>query len=518
MDRKPPRRITSIDGFIPTRKLSSKSISRVSLQRPDGRASVVPAVQRTQRPTALPTHKGQPTTDKATKPKSKKKLLKRAAMVMAVLVLVGGLFGLRLFANLSHAFHGNLFSDAKALVSTEKLKGEDQGRVNILLAGNSADDPGHDGAQLTDSIMILSLDTNNHTAMMLSIPRDTWVPIPSMGHQKINAANTVSDFSQAGYPSGGMGQLEQIISTNMGIPIQYYALINYTAFKDAVNAVGGIAVNIQSPDPRGLFDPNIEISDGGPLKMPNGNNSLNGQQALNLARARGDSYYSYGFPQSDFDRTEHQRQMLVALGVKSKTAGVVANPIKVNKLFAAIGKNVKTDLSFANVLRLNQLTKDIDLAHIKSLTIANDGDTELLTNYTAADGQAALIPVAGLDSFNRIEQYYQQLTSNNPVVKEGSTAVVLNGGDTTGLAHTTEQKLQSQGYNVLGIGTAGHTYSHSMIIDLSHGKMPNSLQALKKLAPTGTPVVTSAGSGQSAEANGYTADFVIVLGQNWPTN
>jgi LCP family protein required for cell wall assembly len=366
--------------------------------------------------------------------------------------------------------------------------------------------------------MILSLDTKNHTAMMISIPRDTWVPIPGMGHQKINAANTVSDFSQSGYPQGGMGQLEQVISKNMGIPINYYALINYTAFKDAVNAVGGINVNIQSPDPRGLFDPNIERHDGGPLKMPNGNNNLNGQQALNLARARGDSYYSYGFPQSDFNRTEHQRQMLLALGVKAKTAGVIANPIKINKLFEAIGKNVKTDLSFANVLRINQLTKDMDLGHIKSLTIANDGATPLLTNYTAADGQAALAPVAGLDSFNRIQQYYQQLTSNNPVVKEGPTAVVLNGGNTTGLAHATELKLQSKGYNVLGIATAGHTYQKTMIIDLSHGKMPNSLAALKKMAPSDTPVVSSVTTGQSAEANGYTADFVIVLGQHGPSN
>ena len=71
---------------------------------------------------------------------------------------------------------------------------------------------------------------------------------------------------------------------------------------------------------------------------------------------------------------------------------------------------------------------------------------------------------------------------------------------------------------MLGIATAGHTYQKTMIIDLSHGKMPNSLAALKKMAPSDTPVVSSVTTGQSAEANGYTADFVIVLGQNWPSN
>jgi len=69
---------------------------------------------------------------------------------------------------------------------------------------------------LTDSILILSLNTNTHTAFLISIPRDLWVYVPGLkSWQKINAANDVSGFSQAGYPSGGMGQLEQIIQTNL---------------------------------------------------------------------------------------------------------------------------------------------------------------------------------------------------------------------------------------------------------------------------------------------------------------
>lgn len=532
MDRKPSRRRpSSIDGFVPLKHLRPRTINRASLPLLGSQPGVAPPqVQRprlvnspaTPQPSLPP--QMAPKVAAKDKPKKEKKpskhrRLKKVGIVFAILALIGGLYGWKLMASLGKAFHGNLFSDAKALVTTQKLKGEDEGRVNILLAGNSADDPGHDGAQLTDSIMILSLDTKAHTAMMLSIPRDTWVPIPGMGHQKINAANTVDDFKKDGFPDGGMGQLESVIKQNFGIPVHYYALINYSAFRDTVNAVDGITVNIKSPDSRGLYDPNILPREGGPLKMPNGPVNLNGQQALNLARSRGDSYYSYGFPQSDFDRTQHQRQMLVALGEKATTSGVIANPIKVSSLFSAVGKNVKSDLSLANVLRLNQLTKDINLQNIRSLTIAGDGDTELLTNYTAADGQMALVPVAGIDSFNRIQQYYKQLTSNNPVVKEGPTVVVLNGGDVTGLAHKTELALQAKGYNVVGIATAGHKYDKSMIIDLSNGKNPNSLKALKQLAPANSPVATSVSTnGQASEARDYTADFVLVLGSNWPAN
>lgn len=532
MDKKPPRRPgrpTSIDGFIPSNRLSPRPLNRAAFGRSAEPTSKKPTSLHVQQPhlggtttplsplTTLPSTGPRRPNIKNTARRHKKHHWRRIGLSAgALLVLVGSFYGWRLLANLNKAFHGNIFSDAKALVSTHKLKGEDQGRVNILLAGNSADDPGHAGAQLTDSIMVLSIDTKKHTAFMLSIPRDTWVAIPTLGHQKINAANTVTSFHQSGYPDGGMGQLEQIISQDMGIPVQYYALINYNALKEAVDAVNGITVTINSPDPRGLYDSNIERSDGGPLKLPNGPVNLNGQQALNLARARGDGYTTYGFPRSDFDRTEHQRQMMVALGQKASTAGVLANPIKMNQLFSAIGKNVQSDMGFADVLRLSQLGKTISINNVQSLSIGNDGDKQLLVSYTAPNGQSALAPAAGLDSFGAIQQYYQRLTSDNPVVKESPSVVVLNGGKIDGLAYREEQALQDKGYNVVGIASAGQTYGSSMIIDQTKGKKPNSLKYLQSIAPKGTVVASSGQSGEAYEAQGYTSDFVIVMGQNWP--
>src|SRR5665213_333522 len=111
--------------------------------------------------------------------------LKRAIITIAVVLLViGGWVGGKLIYNTHKLFGGNIFS----VLTTSKLKGEDVGRVNILLAGNSADDPGHSGASLTDSIMLVSIDTKAHKAFLLSIPRDLWVHIPGDGHEKINDA------------------------------------------------------------------------------------------------------------------------------------------------------------------------------------------------------------------------------------------------------------------------------------------------------------------------------------------
>lgn len=353
---------------------------------------------------------------------TKRKVITSALIIMLICFSLSGWYGSRLIGNMDKVLHGNVFSDAHAFFSNTKLKGENQGRVNILLAGDSTDDPNHGGAQLTDSIMVVSINTKTRTGFMLSIPRDLWVYIPGWSHQKINAANDIQNFSKMGYPKGGMGQLEQIIHNDLGIPIDYYALINYAAFKDAVNSVGGITINIQSPDPRGLFDPNISKEDGGPLKLPNGKVTLNGQTALNLARARGDpcscGQYAYGFPQSDYNRTQHQRQMLKALMQKAQSVGVLANPIKISGLFNSFGNNILTDLNLQDILRLIQITKGMNVSNLRPLAISDSGPNALLTNYTAPDGEEALIPKAGVDNFSKIQQFYKQLSSNNPKIQK----------------------------------------------------------------------------------------------------
>ena len=340
--------------------------------------------------------------------KSWKSRIKRIFIVLLVLGFLAGAFvGVKLAINASKAFDGNLFG----LLQNDKLKGEDQGRVNILLAGNSADDPGHAGADLTDSLLLLSIDTDNKRAFMMSIPRDLYVDIPDNGYAKINevyADGKESGFSEAGYPDGGMGLLEKVVGQNFGIDIHYYALINYTAFREAVNAVGGIDVNIQSDDPRGLYDAMIAKADGGPLRLKNGPQTLDGQTALNLARARG-SGINYGFAQSDYTRSEHQRMMLVALKEKAASAGVVSNPVKLSSLLDSFGNNVTTDFQTSEVRRLYDLSKEIPSASITSVGLNDVEGKSLLASYRTRSGQSALVPKAGVDDYSEIQAYLTKL-------------------------------------------------------------------------------------------------------------
>jgi len=442
----------------------------------------------------------------------KKITLKRVVVSLAILVLlVGGWVGGTFLYNAHKLFGGSILG----VLHTTKLKGENVGRVNILLAGNSADDVGHDGAQLTDSIMLLSIDTKNNKAFMLSIPRDLWVQIGDQGHAKINAAYVYGEedkFSASDYPTGGMGQLEQVVEENLSIPINYYALVDYNAFREAVNSVGGIEVNIASSDPRGIYDPSIDYSTGGPLvpKLSNGVHHLNGQQALDLARARGDSYNSYGFAGSDFDRTQHQREMLIALKSKAVSAGVLANPAKLTSLSNAIGNNVKTDLTFSEVRRLIDLIKPISGSNIQSLSLNKADGKNLLTSYAAPGGQSALAPAAGLDDFSDIQAFLQRHTSNDPVVQENATVAVLNGTSTSGLASKKRTTIKAKNINVTEVGDAKAGQTTTTIIDTTGGKKPATLKVLEQLF--GMHVSTA-----NPYAGTYTADFIIVLGNDQAT-
>jgi polyisoprenyl-teichoic acid--peptidoglycan teichoic acid transferase len=283
---------------------------------------------------------------------------------------------------------GNLFD----LLGSGSLKGSDRGRVNVLLVGYSVDDPGHPGASLTDSIILLSMSTASKTGYMLSIPRDLYVKIPGNGYAKINET----------YNDGGLPLLEQVVTSAFQIPIDYYALINYASVRDTVSALGGISVNIASKDPRGLYDPNISPADGGPLKLSNGLQTLDGQTALNLTRARGDAYDSYGFAQADFDRTQHQRQVLT--GIKDNLNWtLILNPRKNSRILNAAADNIKTDVQASEARPLFGLFNSIPSASLQSLSLREFNGHNYLTSYTTAYGQSALIPAAGLSDYSEID-------------------------------------------------------------------------------------------------------------------
>jgi LCP family protein required for cell wall assembly len=444
---------------------------------------------------------------------TKKQKRRRITLIVLLLIfLFGGFMGWKFLRNTGKIFDGNILG----FFDNTKLKGEDQGRVNILLAGTSEGDPGHQGADLTDSIMIASLDTKNNTAFTVSIPRDTWVNYGmacSSGYAgKINVVYQCGNdnkFEESGYPDGGMGLLEKIISQNFGIPIHYYAKINYKAFEQAVKSVGGIDITLKTDSPYGIMDRIFDWECNYQcykVKYPNGKLHLNGEQALDLARARGDytGYPTYGTG-GDFGRTNRQRDMLVALKDKILSANTLFNPAKISGLLDAAGNNVKTDFKTNELRRLYDLSKKYDNGKIKSIDLSSE-DVNLVTT-DMYQGQSIVLPVAGLNDFSQIKAYFKRLTSNDPVVREDAKVVVLNGSGVSGLAQKRADELTAKNLKVISVAN-GKERSNTIIVDKTKGTKPATASLLKKLLTASA----STDTGQYADAANYKADFVVIIG------
>ena len=437
---------------------------------------------------------------RAGRKKSKGKTL---AKVFGVLLLVGLLaFGLRFYRDIAQITGNNNPLSLLGVFNPADLKNEN-GRVNVLVAGNSADDVGHNGGELTDSIMVLSVDTKKNTAMMLSIPRDLWVSLPGEGHMKINSV----------YPLEGMSGLKGVIEDDLGLPIHYTALVNYSAFRDLVDAVGGITITIKSDNPKGIYDSSLDYTSRtccALAKYPNGPVELDGKKALNLARARGEGYGSYGFTQADFTRTEHQRQMLLAIKAKASDPAVIANPFKVSNLFSAVAGNVKTDLQISEIQTLYYYSKKVDPTKIDSynLNTLKGENTTMLANYTSPNGQSALIPAAGLDDYTAIAAQIRRTFSATALTKEAASVMVLNSTPYVGLASLQTNKLLEKGLDVAGKGNFATVQDATTIIDNSAGKKPATLEYLKKTYSA--TVVTD-----TVTATRYPdADFILILGKS----
>jgi len=439
---------------------------------------------------------------KERRPRSGKRIAKRTGLIMSlVLVVVAGFLAFKFYRDIAKLTgNNNPFSLLGAFHPVE-LKNQN-GRVNILVAANSADDVGHGGANLTDSIMVLSVDTKHNTALMLSIPRDLWVMKPDGSHGKINSI----------FPDDGMDGLRDVVQDTLGFTIDYDALVNYGAFHDLVDAVGGITITINSDDPRGIYDPSLDWTSKhccALAKYPNGPVILDGKQALNLARARGDAYGSYGYAQSDFTRTMYQRKMLMAIKDKASQKSVIANPFKVAAIVDAVGNNVKTDLQVAEIETLYTYMKKINDNDIASYNIntLKSQTTTMLQNYTTPDGQSALIPAAGVDDYTAIQTQLKKVLSADKVAREAAMVVVLNATDTTGLALRQAGKLEKKGMDVM-TADAPANQATSTLIDNSGGDMPNTLAYLKKTY--GATVVTN----KSLTAGYPGADFILIVGQS----
>lgn len=294
-----------------------------------------------------------------------------------------------------------------ALLKAETLDGESTGVVNVLIAGNSADDGDHGGAQLTDSIMVASYNLSEKRLSLVSIPRDLFVAYDG-SYMKINAV----------YIYGGMDGLESVVEQVVGMTINHHVLINYAAFKEMIDAVGGIDITIEADDTRGIYDPMIGFS------IANGVQHLTGEQALLLARCRNDPTYdgrvAYGLSGGDFDRAENQRKIALALIAKVKSSSIFSNISTLKSLIESLADNVQTNMTAGQLRRLYDLSQQVTAND--TVTIRGTDENLLLANYTDATYGSTLIPQAGIGNYTAIQEYVTSVIAPKSTASTSDTS------------------------------------------------------------------------------------------------
>src|SRR3972149_489997 len=240
--------------------------------------------------------------------------------------------------------------------------------VNIILMGSDRR-PDRAGWR-TDVLILVSIDPQIPSLTMLSIPRDLWVYVPNWQWTRVNLADGHGE--QTGFPGGGPGLLKQTIQYNLGIPVQYYARVDFSGFKTLIDAVGGVDVIADCP----LYDIFPDVPDGqtdilsgealtsvptGTIDLPAaGVYHLDGKQALWYARSRKTT--------SDFDRSRRQHRVLRGVWNAIQQQGLAG---QLPALWDSLNQTVQTDLTLNDAIYLAQAGTQLDPVHMRSRFLDN---------------------------------------------------------------------------------------------------------------------------------------------------
>ena len=436
---------------------------------------------------------------------------KRPALVLLTLIIAGGLFmGVKFYITERHLFRGGGGAPALASnIDVNNLRGEGDGRINILILGNGG--PEHqEGPDLTDTIMIASIDPINNQVSLLSLPRDLWVKIPGDGSHKINEAyyygkQNSKSKNLVDQDKNGVDWADKTLEPILGIPIHYHVVVDFAAFRQTIDAVGGVDVNV--PKDLSVYD---VLWDEGTrrsyvLDIKPGQQHFSGILALLYARSR------YTSARGDFDRAERQRLLLTALKDKVLSVGTFSNPVRVSSLLSSLGNNVYTDFSLNDIKRLNEIISKIPSSNISSLDLVTPPHDLLMT--ANLNGLSIVQPKAGLFSYGALGSYIRNALRDGLLIKENSPVAIYNATSITGLATKEADLLKSYGYNVTTVASLPKATdpAKSVLVDLSGGadkytrhylEQRLALVAVNKL-PADTGITPPSGT-----------KFVIILGKD----
>jgi LCP family protein required for cell wall assembly len=385
-------------------------------------------------------------------------------------------------------------------VTAPEWNGSD--RVTVLLMGlDYRDWLANEGAPRTDSMMLLTLDPVARTAGMLSIPRDLWVDIPGFEHNRINTAYSQGEGFNV--PGGGPGLAMRTVENLLGVPVQYYVVLDFYAFERLVDEVGGVNI---------LVTQDVKIS-------PLGRESrllwegeavwLDGADTLAYARAR----KTEG---GDFDRAKRQQQ--VALALRDTILNLNNVPTLLTKapvLYQELSTGIRTNLSLDQMISLGMMALQIPMENIQKGVIS---PPENVTLETMPDGAQVLKPIP-----EKIRELRDRIFTNTSAVGpsvsaedlgegariEAARISVRNGSGTEGLATQTAEYFKTQGLNVVEVGNADRLDYDKSILMVQNATYPYAVRLLASMLNLSQSQILYPVTSDPE------VDVIVVLGYDW---
>ena len=373
-------------------------------------------------------------------------------------------------------------------------------RISFLLLGvdQRCDE---DGPTHTDSMMLATVDPVSLSASILSLPRDLWVEIPGFGVDRINQAYYMGQVHE--YPGGGQALARETVEAAIGVEIDYYIAIDFNAFIEFVDHIGGIKMDV----PETIDDTDYPDSCYGydPFYIEAGTQQLDGATALKYARTRA----TFG---GDVDRAGRQQAVMMAAREQVMQLDMIPQLItQAPQMWQTLQDNVRTNLSLDEIIQLALLTQKIPGESIRTAVI----DYDYVYNETTPDGRQVLVPVR--EEIRKLrDELFAPPPIPTPVIEnlptltadEDARVAVYNGTPVFGLAAATQEYLLANDINVTQIGNADSaTYRTTQIID--YGSHPNTTFQLVQLMGI-PPLNISSGSNPDGDY-----DILLILGEDW---
>ncbi len=281
-----------------------------------------------------------------------------------------------------------------------------RGRTNILLLGLAGGE--HAGPDLTDSIMLLSIDLTSADTVLLSLPRDIWI-------DSLQAKlNTAYHYGEAKQPGGGLVLAKSAVSEIINQPVHYALVLDFSGFERAIDTVGGIDLDI----PRGFTDKQYPIpgkEDTEPeseryetITFKSGKQHLDGTTALKYVRSR----HAEGEEGTDFARSQRQQRVILAFKDKVLSPKVMFNLGKIRQLKEIFSGSVKTDLPRESYVDMAKLAIKIDQTKIRTGALDEGRESEdipalLINPPTSLYGQWVLVPAK--NNWQAVYTYVEEL-------------------------------------------------------------------------------------------------------------